>query len=79
MHAKSLVTCIAVAGRFLSAKQRQILREAVSDSGRPIFVYNGTALSDYTHGWLFVTEHEAVRCFQTTLTKARGIVKRAAA
>jgi hypothetical protein len=79
MRAKSLITCIAVAGRFLSGKQRHILRDAVRDSGRPIFVYSGGALSDYTQGWLFVIEHQEVRCFQTSLTKARTIVKRAAA
>jgi hypothetical protein len=74
-----MINCISVESRILSAAQKQILRDAVRNTGKPVFVHYGVGLSDEKHGHLFVVEHDEVRCFQTTLAKARTIVKRAAA
>lgn len=79
MSDKSMINCISVESRILSAAQKQIVRDAVRDTGRPIFVHDGVGLSDEKHGYLFVVDHNEVRCFETTLAKARTIVKRAAA
>lgn len=79
MSDRCMIDCISVKSRILSAAQKRILRDAVSDTGKPIFVHYGTALSDETHGHLFLIERGEVRCFATTLAKARTIVKRAAA
>lgn len=79
MSDRCMINCISVESRILSAPQKRILRDAVGDTGKPIFVHYGTALSDETHGHLFVVEQGEVRCFVTTLAKARTIVKRAAA
>jgi hypothetical protein len=74
-----MVKCISVENRILTAEQKRILRDAVRDTGRPLFVHFGAGLSDEKQGHLFVVERGEVRCFATTLAKARTIVKRAAA
>lgn len=79
MSDKCMINCVSVESRILSAVQKRILRDAVRDAGRPIFVHHGVSLSDQKHGYLFVFEQGEVRCFHTTLAKARTIVKRAAA
>lgn len=79
MPDKCMISCISIESRILSAAQKKILRDAVRDTGKPIFVHCGTSLVDEKQGHLFVIKRGEVHCFATTLAKARAIVKQAAA